>query len=233
MNLRSHLPAAGLVATMLLAPVASAAVVTYADWTSGSVGNPGAASGTVGGITVSYSGEVADFNLGGGGINYWARSSPPPYNNPSYNAYTGVPNMPPESDIIQLRGSAQTPTLNTLGFSQAVTDPIMLILSLGQGSIAVEYDFDRPFTILSSGNGHWGGNPAGSLTAQPGEVVRGLEGHGAIQFHGTFTTISWTASPYENWHGFTVGLVPEPGAAVAVTALLLAGFAGYRRVRRA
>jgi len=223
------LPTGASLAALLLGPGLSAAV-TYADWTSGSVGNPGAAAGTIGGITVSYSGEVTAYDLGGG-FNYWARSSPPPYNNAGYTGYAGVPNMPPDSDIIRLTGAAAT--LNTITFSQPVTDPVMLILSLGQpNGYFVDYDFDRPFTILSSGNGHWGGNPLGSLTAQPGDLLRGEEGHGAIQFNGTFSTISWTTSTFENWHGFTVGLVPEPGAAAWLTTLALAGFANYRRVRR-
>jgi hypothetical protein len=217
-----------LLFSSLVFPFSASAQVTYTDWTSATAGNPGSALGTMGSISVSYSGEVLFAQTSGGGINYWAASSPPPYNNPAYDAYTGVPNMPPDGDIIALAGG--TPTVNTISFSQPVINPIMLVLSLGQPSVIVQYDFAQPFTILSSGNGYWGGNPSGSLSQLPGDILSGEEGHGAIQFNGTFSSISWTAAPYENWHGFTIGfVVPEPSTVM----LLGFGFALFaiRRCR--
>jgi len=209
----------------------SASAIQYTDWTSSSAGT---ASGSIGAIGVTYVGDVA-FAQTAGGVNYWARSSPPPYNNPAYNAYTGVPNMPTTSDIVALSSTVTTP--NTITFSSPVKDPIMLIMSQGQPSLAVYYDFAQDFVILSSGNGHWGGNPAGSLFEEPGDVLKGVEGHGAIQFLGTISSISWTVRPNEYWHGFTIGLpeaqgVPDGGMSAMLLGMgLLAAGMGRKLVK--
>ena len=109
----------------------------------------------------------------------------------------------------------------------------MLILSIGYPGWVLRWDFDQPFTILSSGTGYWGGSPAGSLWKEPGDVLAANEGHGALRFNGTFTSISWTADP-EWWSGFTVGTaVPEPGEMALAAGVTLVGFGTWRRIRRA
>src|SRR5262245_14749764 len=110
-----------------LLPTASFADAAYVDWISASPGDPGWALGTIGALSISYTCEVS-FAQVDGDFNYWAFSSPPPYDDPSYDAYTGVPNMPTNSDLIALIGG--TPTVNKLTFSQPVVDPVMLIVSL-------------------------------------------------------------------------------------------------------
>lgn len=189
--------------------------VYWTDWTSASAGNPGSAIGMItlpdsSTVSVTYRGEIA-FAQTSGGTNYW--NPPTPYLSAT------VDNAPPASDVVALRGG--NATVNTITFSEPVTNPIMALLSLGQANgYYVYYDFDTPFEILSYGPGYFGG--PGTLTELAGDVVRGEEGHGAIQFEGVLTSVSWTSSVYEHWHGFTVGapeteIVPAPGA------LLLAG----------
>lgn len=223
------------IALLLQSMNGHAAVIVYTDWTAANPGGAGSASGTMSGISVAYSGEVnGGSEVTGGGVNWWERSSPPPYNNSAYNAYSGVPNMPPNSDIIILNGGQGT--VNTLTFSPPVKDPVMLVLSLGRYGIEVRYDFDQDFSILSSGTGYWGGNASGSLWKEAGYVLAGQEGHGAIQFSGVLSSISWTAAPTEAWHGFTVGVgvVPEPLAATTfagVGLLVLATARSFRRRR--
>lgn len=39
--------------------------------------------------------------------------------------------------------------MNTLTFSEPVTNPILLFYSIGGGGANVTYEFDRPFTIVS------------------------------------------------------------------------------------
>lgn len=189
-----------------------AATIFYTDWTTASQGALGRAAGAITlpsstAIGVSYTGDVESPTQINGGINYWSPSSP------YLNAM--VSNVPSNTDIISLQGG--TGYTNTVTFSRPVKNPIMLIVSLGQVSpsfLPVSYNFNTPFTILSSGAGYYGGS-AGSLT-QIGTRLEGKEGHGAIQFVGTVTSISWTSN-YEYWHGFTFGLTTNTPPIVSLT----------------
>jgi hypothetical protein len=91
-------------------------------------------------------------------------------------------------------------------------------VSLGAPGNAITYAFNSPFTIVSQGAGYWGNGP---LTQLPGNVLQGEEGHGTIQFLGTYSTFSWTVPNPETWHGFTFGirttqaLEPNPTVSIA------------------
>lgn len=207
-----------LVLAVLSEQPAGAGVVSWTDWTSATSGTPGSAAGSIGSIGVSYSGEVVFAQLGTG-TNYWTEGSPAPYTG---NAV--VSNAPTPAEMIALSTSYSP---NTLTFSQAVTNPIMAIVSQGQPGLAVTYDFDKPFIVLSEGQGYWGN---GSYILGAGDVLTGSELHAVIQFTGTMSSISWSNRPNEYWHGYTVGLtsVPEPGT-LFLLGLGMVGIAGVKR----
>lgn len=199
---------------------ATASVIDWTDWQSATVGVNGSASGTVGGVGVSFAGDIA-FAQTGAGTNYWTEGSPAPYTGNSV-----VDNAPTAAELIAMSANGTTQTLT---FSQAVTNPIMAIVSMGRSNLPVTYDFDTSFTVLSEGRGYWGD---GSYSTGAGDTLTGYELHGAIQFIGTFTSISWDTTTAEYWHGFTVGVaqsaVPEPGT----LALFMLGFIGLVSCRR-
>ncbi len=46
----------------------------------------------------------------------------------------------------------------------------------------------------------------GDFVNPSGNILRGAEGYGVIQFHGTFSTLAFKVPTAEYWSAFTVGL---------------------------
>jgi hypothetical protein len=185
---------------------AHADTINWTSWSTAIVGPPGSATGTIGTITVNYSGQTSGLT----NVPSWTPAS----------TFTGGPvgNAPPHTPTVQLEGGS---ALNeTVTFSSTVVDPIFAIWSLGAGGTPASFDFSsksgQPFTVLGGGiNNEFGGS---GLTAL-GSVVSGQEGNGLVQFMGSFNSISFTTPQFENYYAFTVGYdatltnppaVPEP-----------------------
>ena len=202
------------IALLGVAAPASAIEIKWTDWANATTGQVDGTATSLGEtISVTYSGTFA-FVQTGTGTDYFTPSSP-------YTDNAVVDNRPPAAEMVALSGG-DTALTHTVSFSEPVVDPVMAIVSLGQPAQTITYNFgDETFDILSSGTGYWGGAEPDSLFQITPSILTGTEGHGVIQFSGTYSEITWTVPAYEYWHGFTLGFellesqtpVPVPAAA--------------------
>jgi hypothetical protein len=187
--------------------------VYWTNWSRISYGTSGSAYGSItfpsSTVDVNYTGEIASRSDRGDYQNFpttytdglVVNNAPP--NEPNGTSYTSITLVGGNNSIV-----------NTISFSAPVVNPVMAIQSLGQPGNPAEYDFSSPFTILSSGKGHWNTATNALVSSLDGYKLYGWEGNGTIQFSGVFSSISWTTPDGEDYHMFTVGApstsVPEP-----------------------
>lgn len=180
-----------------LAGVAQAQTTAWADWTAV---NGTAMSGRItlpdGAVRVKFSGPALYFSQIGeaGDRDYWISGSPDAY------AATG---RPTGADLLGFVGGTDTQKYK-ITFSRPVTNPVIALLSLGRNGAPARYVFTQTPTLLSSGVGYYGG--CGTCLTVKKRTVTGTEGHGVVQFMGTFSSLSWSMPDYENWHGVQVGV---------------------------
>lgn len=200
---------------------AANATVVWTNWTAGTISlTSGSATGTMGGVGVSYAGENDCLNCN---TSSWS---------PATTWQAGpVTNAPPGNSGIQLTGG-NAELVDTLTFSTPVLNPVLAIVSLGQPGINASFNFDQTlsFTVLGGGpSSNWGGGPLSS----GGSTVFGNEGNGLVMFNGLVSEISWTNPTSEFFYAFTVGevgAVPEPSTwALMIAGFLGIGFMAYRR----
>jgi hypothetical protein len=201
---------------------------------------------------VSYSGEIApNAYTPCGGVCFnttvqpgWQQGWVP---TSTYADGTIVTSAPPNAGgAIQLQGGSTAngaPGLvDTITFSQAVTNPILSFYSLGSPSIMAEIQFQGLLanSVVLVAGGAGGEFPLGqSITVGGlnGDSIFGMEGNGTIYLKGTYTSISFVAPEFENWYGFTVGYdvtnIPEPSTwAMMGLGFAGLGFAAFRRSTR-
>lgn len=218
-----------LVCSLFWSQLAIAATVSWVDWSYNST----SFSGVVDGVDVSFTGDYYDFHypVSGGSTNFWEYPSSVTSN--TYSASPLVDNAPPDSDIIVMKEAG----IRTITFSQPVDNPVMSILSMGSITTPVQYQFiNTGFNILSVGPGTFDPSGNGTLTKLSNNVLQGVEGHGLIQFTGTYTSISWNVNVFEDFHGIQIGIgssvVPIPPA-VWLFGSGLIGLIGIARRKKA
>lgn len=204
-------------ALALAVPQTATAAITWTDWQQTGANT---VFGTVGGVNVTYSGTYG-FAQTNGGTDFWNTC-----NNACWDSTVAPPTG---SDIIALNLAGT----KTITFSSAVNDVYIALMSWqGQGSVV----FDRAFTQEGwvRGCGYWG---CGLLTnTTPVSFTSNNEAHGILKFAGPVTSLTFTESTNEFWHGIQVGVgptgaVPEP----STWAMLILGFGavgGAMRQRR-
>ncbi len=188
-------------------------------------------------VSITLSGEIlnpSQFDSSGFGIasnSYWVDR------NHAGSTYisANVPTLPSNGDRIAVAGSGNP--IQTLTFSQPVSNIVMNVWSLGRPSDLGSWRFDQPFAILSQNTGQYPSAPF-ALQAESMNTLNGYEGAGTIQFLGTFSTLSWEVLDPEFYAVWNIGVtsasvnpVPEPGQ-IAASLLLLTGIAGYVFLKR-
>jgi hypothetical protein len=179
---------------LAIVPQAYSSVINWAHWKQIAPGIPGSAIGTnsAAALSITYSGELESLIT-----NYisWQPAT----------TYSGgdVSNPPPFSEgAIQLFGGFGV--TNTITFSKPVINPVMAIWSLGDSTNAAAFVVltTRTITIESGGPSL---EFSGQSITQTNDTIYGNEGNGTIEFHSSFTQISWTNPDYEDSYGFTLG----------------------------
>lgn len=191
-----------LLIALFAAPAGFAGTVTWASWNSS---GPGQVSGTLGGVGVTYLGGYFFAQTNNSGTDYW---------NPQAPYLSGTVSNAPDSQSVDIIAIGTGGQGETITFSSPVTNPILAVISVNGPGLY----FSAPFNVLSDGCGYWG---CGSLFMGAGNLLYSNgEGTGAIQFPGTFTQITINEAGYENWRGFTVGVlptgVPEPSSLLLI-----------------
>ena len=207
---------------------ANALVIDWVDWTSTGINT---VNGTLasGSVAVTYTGPFMGATQTGTGTNYWFEGNPKPYTN---NAI--IDNAPTAAEQIGLNIAGQ----KIIVFSQAVLNPVFAFNSWNGNNQSLTFANGIVSTVLSTGRGYWGQGTVSDTGT--GFASTGGEPHGVLQLTGSFTSITFTDTQNEFWHGFTMGIeglapppstaVPEPGTlALFGLGLLGLGFARRRK----
>lgn len=146
-------------------------------------------------VKVKFTGPTMYFaQVDGTGTDYWVSGNP--------DAYAATDGPPTGTDLIAFSGGTDKEVYK-ITFSKPVNNPVMAILSLGRNGDPTRYVFGQTPTLLSSGVGFYGGCETCLIVKK--KTLTGTEGHGIVQFSGSFTSISWKQPDYEFWHGVTIG----------------------------
>jgi hypothetical protein len=154
---------------------------TMVYWTSWTAATAGSLSGVMsppsGDIAVTYTGADLYGSQTTAGSDFWSPAS-------TYVSAT-VPDAPPGPGLVEINGGPGQ--IDTIRFSQPVTNPLVGIVSLGTGylPVPVELDFGAPCTVLSYGPDTYLPTAAGTLTGVDGGVTA-TEGSGVVEIEGTF-----------------------------------------------
>lgn len=218
---------------------ASAAIIHWADWQSGT---PAVNSTLVLGEFVTNTSTVDITYTNNQGISFLQTGTGTDFFENSQSSilspYTStvVDNIPTASEMIALEYKGS----QTLSFSESVANIVFSYVSLNDNG----YSFDQDFDILSVGSvngksdGYFGAGTSSKKIIDHGngnieyQLLGDDEPHGTIQFKGAFDQVSWNSLSNESWNGFTVGIegtskdvftdVPEP-TTFAIFALAMTG----------
>ncbi len=131
--------------------------------------------------------------------NYDFSSTPGIYNHAKFSTY---PSAVPNTTVPQTTWSAGNGGTTTMCFSKTVSNPVLLIASLGNSAgLRATLKFSLPYVVLFDG---------GKMTFDNSTTITGEEGFAIIMFPGDFTCVTINSTTPEFYTNITWGIKPSP-----------------------
>jgi gliding motility-associated-like protein len=129
--------------------------------------------------------------------NYWFDYTVNIYNYGAFNGFNGP--LPPNATVPRTTWAAGQGGVTTMCFSETVTNPVLLLSSLGSPGIIVTLEFSVPYSVVFDGGG---------MTYPNNTTIIGQEGYAILVFPGDFDCVTIYSSTPENYTNLTWGLNP-------------------------
>lgn len=131
--------------------------------------------------------------------NYWFDYTVNIFNYGAFNGFNGP--LPPNATVPRTTWAAGQGGVTTMCFSETVTNPVLLLSSLGSPGIIVTLEFSVPYSVVFDGGG---------MTYPNNTTIIGQEGYAILVFPGDFDCVTIYSSTPENYTNLTWGLNPPP-----------------------
>ena len=148
------------------------------------------------GLIINADGSPLDITMS---ANYSFGSTPSIY---TYSRFSGYPANIPNSTVPKTTWAAGAGGVTTMCFSKKVTNPVLLLSSLGSSlPQSSTLDFSIPYVVLYDGGG---------MVYDSSTRLTGTEGYAIIMFPGDFTCVTINSSTPEFYTNLTWGIRPQP-----------------------
>ncbi|RFZ91848.1 hypothetical protein D0C36_10385 [Mucilaginibacter conchicola] len=165
--------------------------VNWATWPS--LNNVTSLSGSI----IDADGTPISINMS---ANYTFGTTPSIYSFDS--RLSGYPSNIPNSTVPKTEWAAGSGGTTTMCFSRKVTNPVLLLASLGSTQpLSASLNFSTPYVVLYDGGG---------MVYNSSTKITGTEGYAVIMFPGDFTCVTISSSTPENYTNLTWGIRPQP-----------------------
>ncbi|MBD1387234.1 gliding motility-associated C-terminal domain-containing protein [Mucilaginibacter rigui] len=133
--------------------------------------------------------------------NYTFGSTPSIY---TFSRFSGYPASIPNTTVPKTTWSAGTGGSTDMCFSKKVTNPVLLLSSLGSTQpTSSQLKFSIPYVVLYDGGG---------MVYNDSKTITGTEGYAIIMFPGDFNCVNIQSNTPENYTNLTWGIRPQPFA---------------------
>jgi len=118
-----------------------------------------------------------------------------------FNVFSGYPSAIPNSTVPETTWAIGAGGTTTMCFSQTVTNPVLLLSSLGSPYISALLSFSQPYVVLYDGGG---------MQYNTSYTLTGTEGYAIIMFPGNLSCVTINSSTPEFYTNITWGIRPPP-----------------------